>query len=355
MGESNDRYAELSKEVLIKNKVSGADLNDFEESVDKYWDKARKEAPAVLNLYKYEYSTALARYLKNIEEEGKTTAASPTLSPVEKQKVKKKLDGDVTRQINRWNLLKTEWECSLSQSENDTEKTRSLTVDQITAQPVLINAEKRSKDLVEQWSSIKAFHDTVVEVLEAGDVATLEASKRIDFDMGSNYKRLHVVKVELERLSMVKKSERDYSSSLKIDGSLLKEKAPLKMDKIQTPKFSGKAEDFTAWKERFNSLVPKGRDSAETAVLLEQSIPENKRYLLHGCGQDWSKMFDVLQKEVAPTQDVVNSINLQLSKLKRITSEDKESDKKFVQFVEALEKMQRDLLAINRISALANC
>ena len=127
------------------------------------------------------------------------------------------------------------------------------------------------------------------------------------------------------------------------------------MDKIQTPKFSGKAEDFAAWKERFNSLVPKGRDSAETAVLLEQSIPENKRYLLRGCGQDWSKMFDVLQKEVAPTRDVVNSINLQLSKLKRITSEDKESDKKFVQFVEALEKMQRDLLAINRISALANC
>ena len=269
LGESNDRYAELSKDFLIKNKVSEAELNDFEESVDKYWEEARKEASAVLNLYKYEYSTALARYLKNIEEEGKTTTAPPTLSAAEKQKVKKKLDGDVTRQINRWNLLKTEWECSLSQSEKDTEITRSLTVEQITSQPVLINAEKRSKDLDEQWISIKAFHDTVVEVLEAGEVATLEASKRIDFDMGSNFKRLHVVKVELERLSMVKKSEGDHSGSIKIDSSPVLEKAPLKMDEIQTPIFSEKAEDFAAWKERFSSLVPKGRDSAETAVLLE--------------------------------------------------------------------------------------
>ena len=66
-------------------------------------------------------------------------------------------------------------------------------------------------------------------------------------------------------------------------------------------------------------------------------------------------MFDVLQKEVAPTRDVINAINLQLSKLKRITSEDKDSDRKFVQFVESIEKMQRDLTAINRISVLANC
>ena len=36
LGESNDRYAELSKDFLIKNKVSEAELNDFEESVDKY-------------------------------------------------------------------------------------------------------------------------------------------------------------------------------------------------------------------------------------------------------------------------------------------------------------------------------
>ena len=66
-------------------------------------------------------------------------------------------------------------------------------------------------------------------------------------------------------------------------------------------------------------------------------------------------MLDVLQKELAPTRDVVNSVNLQLSKFKRISADDKESDRRFVQLVEALEKMERDLTAIDRISALANC
>ena len=49
-------------------------------------------------------------------------------------------------------------------------------------------------------------------------------------------------------------------------------------------------------------------------------------------------MLDILQKELAPTRDVVNAVNLQLSKLKRITSDDKESDKKFVLMVETIEK-----------------
>ena len=127
------------------------------------------------------------------------------------------------------------------------------------------------------------------------------------------------------------------------------------MDEIQTPKFTGKAEDFASWKQRFSSLVPAGREDAEIAILLEQAIPENKRYLVRGCDNDWEKMFEVLQKELAPTRDVVNSINLQLSKLKRISADDKEGDRKFVQLVESLEKMERDLKAINRVSVLANC
>ena len=57
---------------------------------------------------------------------------------------------------------------------------------------------------------------------------------------------------------------------------------------------------------------------------------------------------------MAPIRDVVNSINLQLSKIKKITSEDKESDNKFVIMVETLEKMKRYLMAINRLSVLAN-
>ena len=88
-------------------------------------------------------------------------------------------------------------------------------------------------------------------------------------------------------------------------------------------------------------MVPRGRDKAETAVLLEQAIPKNKRYSLRGCGKDYELMFTVLQKDLAPTRDVINSINLHLSKLKRITAEDEDSDRKFVLLVETIEKIAR--------------
>ena len=100
--------------------------------------------------------------------------------------------------------------------------------------------------------------------------------------------------------------------------------------------------------------MPQGRSNAEVCVLLEQAIPEGKRYLLRSCEQDYNEMFTLLQKELAPTRDVVNSINLQLSKLKRITADDKESDRKFVHMVETIEKIVRDLEAIDSLSAIAN-
>ena len=358
LNESNNKYAEVAKGVLVNSKADESVILELEETVDNYWIEARKEAASVLNLYKYEYTTALQRYLKNIDEEHKPVV---TVSSVEKQKAKKKAEGEITRQVNRWSLMKVEWESLLSQTEVETQNTRPLTVEQISAQPILIDVEQRCKDLNEQWNSMKSFHETLLEVIQAGDVEPIESAKKINFDMSSNFKRLHVVRTELERLTMVvrqqdKKTEVEVPKGLGTRSSSDTDKSSvLKMDRIQTPKFTGKAEDFASWKERFTLIVPKGRYKAEVAILLEQAIPENKRHLLRNCGDDWNKMFDVLQKEVAPTRDVINAINLQLSKLKRITSEDKDSDKKFVQFVESIEKMQRDLTAINRISVLANC
>ena len=361
LNQSNEKYGEVAKEVLVKNKATDAVMNDLEESIEQYWIDARKDATSVLNLFKYEYSTALNIYLKNVEEEHKPAVTTVAVTNAEKQKAKKKAESDINRQVNRWKLMKTEWECLLSQSESDTEKSRPLTVEQVTAELIVIDAEKRCKDLTEQWDSLKTFHETLLEVCEAGDLESLEASKRINFDMTANFKRLHVVRTELERLIMVVRQQQenklkgDLSSSIKSSGVEVSKTPPLKMDRIQTPKFTGKAEDFASWKDRFSSLVPLGREDAEIAVLLEQAVPENKRHLLRGCGDDWKKMFTVLQKEVAPTRDVVNAINLQLSRLKRITPEDKDSDRKFVQFVESIEKMRRDLVAIDRISVLANC
>ena len=280
------------------------------------------------------------------------------MSNAEKQKIKKKTEGDVIRQTTRWNLIKTEWLCILDQTEAETEKSKLLTLEELLKQPVTFDVSKRIVDLNEQWDSVKTFLETLYDVFNSAGIEQAEMEKKLDFDASSNAKRLQTVKSELERLCIVVK-ERDKMTTSgdverKSSTSDVAVKA-LKMDKIQTPKYTGKAEDFASWKERFISLVPPGRESAEVAVLLEQAIPDSKRYLLRGCGNDWEKMLQILQKELAPTRDVVNAITLQLSRIKRISAEDKDGDKRFVQLVETLEKMERDLKAINRISVLANC
>ena len=260
--QQNEAYVKVCKEVLIKNKASEDVLDKFEESNDSYYYEAKKDASLMLNLYKYEYTTALQSYLKSIEEDNKPVVAAAELSSTDKLKIKKKADGDITRQQSRWNLLKTEWECLLSQAETDTESTRSLTVEDLLKQPLLIDADQQLKLLGEQWESIKSFQETLHEVYEAGGVEPLEAARKLEFDASGQVKRMQVVKAELSRLSVaIKRKEVDKtvsSTATLVTPAVATASTALKMDKIQTPKFSGKPEDFATWKDRFIALVPRG-------------------------------------------------------------------------------------------------
>ena len=90
----NEAYVNAGLSVLSQNKVGDEIVAEFEDEAAIYWAEARKEATSVLNLYKFEYTTALDRYLKNIEEEGKQEPKAPTLSQTEINKVKKKAETD---------------------------------------------------------------------------------------------------------------------------------------------------------------------------------------------------------------------------------------------------------------------
>ena len=94
LNESNEHYANVAREFLIKNKAADSVLNELDDLVDKYWTEARKEATEILNLYKFEYSTALECYLKNINEENKPVVSNQELSAVDSQKAKKKTERD---------------------------------------------------------------------------------------------------------------------------------------------------------------------------------------------------------------------------------------------------------------------
>ena len=103
--ESNESYNKIGRDVLIKSEAEENVLVQFDNEVDNYWVEARKEATLVLNVYKFEHSTALERYLENIEEEG---TKKVLISPTDVSKAKKKVKIDILRQLNRWDTIKTE-------------------------------------------------------------------------------------------------------------------------------------------------------------------------------------------------------------------------------------------------------
>ena len=204
----NEAYVNAGLSVLSQNKVGDEIVAEFEDEAAIYRAETRKEATSILNLYKFEYTTALDRYLKNIEEEGKQEPKAPTLSQTEINKVKKKAETDKKRQLNRWSLIKTEWVCLIEQAEKQIEDTVTITAEVLLSTPVLIDTDIKIKALKEHWNTMQEFLETLWDVLDGAEVDQKEAERLIDFDSNREVKRLHYVVAEFESLSVVIESRK---------------------------------------------------------------------------------------------------------------------------------------------------
>ena len=92
----------------------------------------------------------------------------------------------------------------------------------------------------------------------------MEADPLKDALRSHEHSRLYEVKKKQE-LKKVKAAKGTTKSTDIVE----KDVAPIKMDRIQTPKFSGKAKDFSSLKQKFCAVLLKGRDDVEMSVLLE--------------------------------------------------------------------------------------
>ena len=241
----HENYAEAGRKVLVEKSVEAEVLSQFEDELDTYWTESRKEATRLLNLYKFEYSTSLKRYLANIDEEGKAAIVTPNPSVAEQQKAKKKADADLQRQLYRWKILKTEWYCQLQEGERVSTEIKDLSNEDLLKMSLLLDYSSLSSSLKEHWGTIKSFLETLQEVFEASGIDLDTALMQIEFDTEGEAKRMHGVLTQLNRLIAVKKEiEKKHTLATTTsevgatDPSEEKELIPLKMDRIQTPKFS---------------------------------------------------------------------------------------------------------------------
>ena len=125
----------------------------------------------------------------------------------------------------------------------------------------------------------------------------------------------------------------------------------IKMNKVECPKFSGFPRDYAQFKKEFESIVAvPGRQDNKIGVQLRNTIPKKFVHLINNFElADWKGMMEVLTEEFGASYLVVDDVVAQIERIKPIIN-----DKTFLDFVEKLEKIQRDLKALDLVEEIAN-
>ena len=125
----------------------------------------------------------------------------------------------------------------------------------------------------------------------------------------------------------------------------------IKMNKIECPKFSGYPRDYAQFKKEFEAVVAvPGRQDNEVGVQLRNAVPRRFVHLVNNFElADWKGMLKALTAEFGASYLVVDDVVAQIERIKPVVN-----DKSFLDFVEKLEKIQRDLKALDLIEEIAN-
>ena len=121
--------------------------------------------------------------------------------------------------------------------------------------------------------------------------------------------------------------------------------------KIDKPIFSGKSRDFAIFKRDFETIVAvDGRSDIEVGTLLKSCIPLKWKYLLDKVdNKNHKEMMDILKNKFGRARVIVDECTAEIRKMKIITS-----DQEFIDFVENVDKIKRDLEQLGLLSDIAN-
>ena len=125
----------------------------------------------------------------------------------------------------------------------------------------------------------------------------------------------------------------------------------IKLKKIDCPKFSGVVREFATFKKEFMSIVAvSGRPKSEIGINLKNAIPKKHQHLIDNIDTDnYEEMMTVLTAKFGQTHLIIDSVVVEIEKIKIVTN-----DKQYLEFVESLEKIRRDLEALNLFEEIAN-
>ena len=216
--------------------------------------------------------------------------------------------------------------------------------------------------LMKSMDTVTSAADQYLSALEAQHgVGKAEDKITSKFDQGAEYNLVSQLKKRLHLMhSAVTESGLRVSSSavtpLPAPASGISVLPPVtprpSAIKIKLPSvsFSGLPRDFASFKKEFQEVVVPGRPDVEIGALLRDAVPDKHKHLLRNLDLCKHKeAMDILQEEFGKPEHVMSWVIGELSRLKLVTS-----DKLFVEFVEKLEKISRDMEAVGMRKDLMN-
>ena len=124
----------------------------------------------------------------------------------------------------------------------------------------------------------------------------------------------------------------------------------LKLKKISPPKFSGAYRDFPKFKRDFNTIVAvEGRSDIEIGATLKESIPKRHEHLIDNLAVDEHReMMNILTRKFGNSRLIVNEIVTEIRGMKPVNT-----DKMFIEFVDAIDRIHRDLVELDLEAEIA--
>ena len=125
---------------------------------------------------------------------------------------------------------------------------------------------------------------------------------------------------------------------------------PIKLNMPDPIKFSGHPRDFAAFKRDFEAIIVPNRSAADIGLYLKQAVPPKDSHILANVElENYKEMMNILSSKFGCTRKVVDCIITDIDKLKIVTT-----DKMFVDYVEKLERINRDVSTIKITDEIAN-
>ena len=205
------------------------------------------------------------------------------------------------------------------------------------------------EDLVKSLETVTHAADELLAAMEA-QIGVGKAQDKVRFDQPQEYMSAMELKGRLH-LMLSAKVEHNAKSiqSVAPQGQAVAKPAPIKI-KLPAVKFSGLPRDFASFKKEFQEIVIPGRLDTEIGALLRDAVPEKHKHLLRNLDlNNHAEAMDILQQEFGKPEHVMSWVVGELSRLKPATT-----DKLFVEFVDKVERICRDLEAVGMKKDMMN-